>query len=102
MEAPTAAAPVLQSHQSTNLPPVCLAQLQSRRPSLVSTGIGVSVEERRREQNQQSFDTFLSGDLAVCVNQQKDEIERFLHAQVAFSPLSQSHCFCFSIRPEKI
>ncbi|XP_074556119.1 E3 ubiquitin-protein ligase BOI-like [Curcuma longa] len=79
-EAPTAAAPVLQSHPSTNLLPVCLAQPQSRVPPLVSTGIGLSVEEQRPQQNQQSFDTFLSGDLAVCVNQQKDEIERFLHA----------------------
>ncbi|KAG6527014.1 hypothetical protein ZIOFF_009101 [Zingiber officinale] len=81
-EAPTtaAAAPVLQSHPATNLQPVCLAQLQSCVPPLVSTGIGLSVDEQRRpQQNQQSFDTFMSGDLAVCVTQQKDEIERFLH-----------------------
>ncbi|XP_074573627.1 BOI-related E3 ubiquitin-protein ligase 1-like [Curcuma longa] len=63
-EAPPAAAP--QSHLSSlqpHPPLVSPSQLQVHLPPLVPTGIG------------------LSCDLAVCVNQQKDEIERFLHAQ---------------------
>ncbi|KAG6506001.1 BOI-related E3 ubiquitin-protein ligase 1-like [Zingiber officinale] len=79
-----AAAPVLQSHLSylqPHPPLVSSFQLQARLPPLVSTGIGLSVEEQRLQKNQQSSNSFLSSDLAVCVDQQKDEIERFLYDQ---------------------
>ncbi|KAG1362092.1 E3 ubiquitin-protein ligase BOI [Cocos nucifera] len=105
------AAPVQQQHPislfslqsqppSTPLPPptvISLAQLQSQTPPLVSTGLRLAFEDQQQqhqEQNQNQynlllssssssspFSSFLSEELAAEINQQKDEIEQFLHAQ---------------------
>lgn len=88
---------------STPLPPptlISLAQLQSQTPPLVSTGLRLAFEDQqqhRQDQNQNQnqsnlflsssssssshFSSFLSEELAAVINQQKDEIEQFLHAQ---------------------
>ncbi|XP_042415144.1 uncharacterized protein LOC122004301 [Zingiber officinale] len=85
------AALVLQSHPTINIPSICLAQLQSYVPPLVSTGIGLSIEEQHRLQhNQQSFDTFLSRDLAID--------EEYLRKMLGERRWRSIHSILFSMR----
>lgn len=85
---------------STPLSPsalVSFAQQQSHPSLRVSTGLRLSLKDRCQQQNQKqsnpllsSSSSFLSSllteELTTHINQQKGEIEQFLHAEVLFSP----------------
>lgn len=84
---------------STPLPPptlISLAQLQSQPPPIVSTGLRLAFDDQQQQhQNQNRSNLFLSSsssssspfsyilseELATQINQQKEEMEQFLHAQ---------------------
>ncbi|URD99866.1 hypothetical protein MUK42_30702 [Musa troglodytarum] len=121
---PVAAAPQQQSHPanlfslqpepcSGALPPptlVSLAQLRSRPPPIVSTGLHLSFEEQHQQQNQKQSDplpsssscsilpsSLLPEEIAPYINQQKDEIGKLLYAQgeqlrQAFAEKWRRHC----------
>ncbi|XP_072986647.1 BOI-related E3 ubiquitin-protein ligase 1-like [Typha latifolia] len=72
----------LQSHQ---IPPLMmsLSQMQSQPSSsaLVSTGLRLAFEDQQHNQSRIQSNPILSDELAALINQQKEEIDRFLHAQ---------------------
>ncbi|CAL9089843.1 unnamed protein product, partial [Musa textilis] len=95
------------------LPPptlVSLAQLRSRPPPIVSTGLHLSFEEQHQQQNQKQSDplpsssscsilpsSLLPEEIAPYINQQKDEIGKLLYAQgeqlrQAFAEKWRRHC----------
>ncbi|CAL9758326.1 unnamed protein product [Musa acuminata subsp. burmannicoides] len=100
---PVAAVAQQQSHPANlfslhgALPPptlVSLAQLQSRPPPIVSTGLHLSFEEQHQQQNQKQSDPLTSSsscsilpssllpeEIAPYINQEKDEIGKVLYAQ---------------------
>lgn len=62
-------------------------------PTLVSTGLRLAIDEQNlMHQPYSTTSAFVSEDLAPQINQQKDEIEQFLLAQVPSSVSSFPFC----------
>ncbi|RRT37612.1 hypothetical protein B296_00059226, partial [Ensete ventricosum] len=83
--------------QRTSAPLGSFAQHQSLPSLLVSTGLRLSFKDRCQQQNQKQSNALLSSsssflssllseELTTHINQQKGEIEQFLHVEVLFSP----------------